>query len=600
MTSTLAIPPDTPQKSPPVQAGQGDEGHLIVLPAPTRRSTKPLPRTGPFTVMLVGLYSVRYAAIGESHGLSVVAGVLAKAPLTLVNRVAVLDMAAHGDERPDRIIDAIQAVRPDVLGVAVPYGAFTVLERIWPEIRSNADECGARVIFGGALPTYLAAEILGLEPHAVVVNGEGERPVVELLAAWQRGASLDEVPGVTFIRDGQVVTTNRSLADLRHVEPPYRDHVPEIAANGGQVYAESSRACSWAACTFCLRGLTDIEGKPKEHRRFPPQRLAADFWRLSELGINGVVFADEDFLGQDLPAVESYLNALAPLLPPDGPAFEISTTIHSVYDHDDDRQANVARSRLLQRLRSMGLRKVFLGIESGSDSQLRRYAKGHTAEECAAAIYRVRSASLRLEVGFIMFDPLCTIEEIHQNVAFIRATGIVDSISAVDNELRLQKDARYLHILHRHEREMGRRLYDRRVDLDTLSHHYEVADPDVKRLLAGLRPHTAALGTIFYPAKNVSRHGEATPAAGEMRTVVAAFKAATLAAIDLGAMTVDTGHDPKPAVEAAMYEAGEILTAGVPSAHAQLPKRQRDHPVLLATVEQCKKYRQSPRSYVTG
>src|SRR5262249_48158322 len=156
-------------------------------------------------------------------------------------------------------------------------------------------------------------------------------------------------------------------------------------------------------------------------------------------------------------------------------------------DHADDREANLARSRLLHRLQDLGLRKVFLGIESGSDSQLRRYAKGHTAEECAAAIYRIRAADLRLEVGFIMFDPLCNVEEVAENVAFIRRTGIIDAISAVDNELRLQGGSRYVKVLERHERQLERPLYDRAIDRDTLSHRYEVVDPDVARLLAGLR-----------------------------------------------------------------------------------------------------------------
>ena len=576
---------------------------VTLLPAPRRRApsmVRPLARRqAPFDVLLVGLYSSRYAAIGESHGLSVIGGVLTHASPDLVGGVAVLDMAAHGEEQPARIVAAVVDRQPDVIGVAVPYGAFSVLEQAWPEV-SAALPPNTLVVFGGALPTYLAADVLDIEPNGVVVNGEGEEPLLALLAAWRTGRPLYDVPGITWRMGDETISTERSLADLSRVPPPYRDHVDQIARSGGQVYVESSRACSWAACTFCLRGLTDIDGKPREHRRFPAERLAEDFYRLAAMGIDAVVFADEDFLGHDLVAAERFVDRLAPLLPAGGPSFEISTTINSVYSHSDTRAVNVARGRLLQRLCDLGLRKVFLGIESGSDSQLRRYAKGHVAEECAAAIYRVRAADLRLEVGFIMFDPLCTIAEVAENVSFIRRTGIIDAISAVDNELRLQQGARYLKVLERHEHEMARVLYDRAVDRDTLSHRYDVADREVARLLAGLRPWTQGLHGIAYPAKNISRHGEDTPAAGLLRGAVVGFKAAALDAIEAGVHAVGLGADPARAVDAGMILAGQALAAGVIAASESLPQRQLDHPVIASLIDDSRRLRHAPRAFVAG
>lgn len=550
------------------------------------------------SVLLVGLYSSRYAAIGESHGLSVIGGVL-EAATELVREVRILDMAAYGDERPHRIVDEIRASVPDVVGVAVPYGAFSVLSAGLPAIRAAVDPLGSRVVYGGALATYLADDLLGLDPSAVVVVGEGEAPILALLAQWSRGIDdLRSVPGVAFVIDGEVVKTARSLADLGEIPPPVRHHVPEIARSGGQVYVESSRACSWAGCTFCLRGLTDIDGKPREYRRFPAGRLAIDLRRLHDLGIPSVVFADEDFLGADLVSVESYLDELERCVSPEeAPTFEFSTTIHSVYRHDDDRTGNLVRARLLARLRRLGLRKVFLGIESGSNSQLRRYAKGHRADECAAAIYRVREAGLRLEVGFIMFDPLCSIDEVGENVAFIRRTGITSDISSVTNELRLQQGSRYLHLLDRHEREQGHVLYDREVDKDTLSHSYRYASEDVDRLVGGIRPATKALQSISYPVKNLSRHGEGSTA-GDLRDVLARWKETTLTAIQSGVEAAVDGLDPGPPAAAGMIEAGWVLAADVVGAHRRLAPEIRDHPVLLRAVERCRAFLDDPEALV--
>ena len=571
----------------PGDQGAETGGAVVSLRRPARKQA----------VLLVGLYSSRYAAIGESHGLSVLAGVLAAAP-DVVARVEVLDMAAYGEEQPDRIVAAIRANDPDVIGIAVPYGAYSVLEAAHPAIREAAEAVGARLVFGGALATYLASDVLAIAPNGVVASGEGEASLMALLTLWAHGYDdLDDVPGVSFLRHDRVVTTNRSLAALATIPPPSRDHVVEIARAGGQVYAESSRACSWAACTFCLRGLTDIDGRPREYRRFPARRLATDLRRLHELGIESVVFADEDFLGNDIEAVGGFLDELSDLVTPDViPAFEFSTTIHSVYRHEDDRPTNLARVAVLDRLRPLGLRKVFLGIESGCDSQLRRYAKGHLAEECAAAIYRVRAAGLRLEVGFIMFDPLCTLAEVADNVAFIRRTGIVTDISAVTNELRLQTGSRYLHILERREREAGHQFYERSFDKDTLSHSYSYADPDVARLIAGIRPIAHALQGVTYPLKNVSRHGEGTPAADELRGVLARWRDGTLTAIEAGIDAARDGLDPRTATQDGMHEAAWRLAAEAIGAHRRLPAEVRDHAVLLGAIDGCRTLLDDPES----
>jgi radical SAM superfamily enzyme YgiQ (UPF0313 family) len=188
------------------------------LPVTVRRTTPVRPERR-MSVLLVGLYSSRYAAIGESHGLSVIAGVLAAAP-NLVAQLDVLDMATYGDERPDRIVAAIRGSRPDVIGVAVLYGAYSVLVNAYPTIRAAADAAGARVVFGGALATYLSAELLDLAPAAVVVSGEGERPMLGLLGVWSRGSDdIGDVEGVTF-RAG-----TRSCSSVGTLDPAKYDEL---------------------------------------------------------------------------------------------------------------------------------------------------------------------------------------------------------------------------------------------------------------------------------------------------------------------------------------------------------------------------------------
>jgi radical SAM superfamily enzyme YgiQ (UPF0313 family) len=67
-----------------------------------------------------------------------------------------------------------------------------------------------------------------------------------------------------------------------------------------------------------------------------------------------------------------------------------------------------------------GLDAVFIGLESGCQSQLDRFTKGTTVEQNRKAIEIVRELGLKMDVGFIMFDPYVTVEELEQNMRFIR------------------------------------------------------------------------------------------------------------------------------------------------------------------------------------
>ena len=92
-----------------------------------------------------------------------------------------------------------------------------------------------------------------------------------------------------------------------------------------------------------------------------------------------------------------------------------------------------------------------MGIESGSQSQLKRYNKSHTIKESIEAINILRSLSITIEIGFIMFDPLCTLNEIEENINYIITNNLTAHISAITNELKIYHKASYKELLDKFE-----------------------------------------------------------------------------------------------------------------------------------------------------
>lgn len=462
-------------------------------------------------VVLVSLYSAKYPSIGESHGLSVVAGAIRSRLGDRLESLKLIDKVATGVESCDDVVEAIQSVQANVVGIALQYGTFSVLEREYSSIKNALGMSPHLVVFGGALSTYLGDDILDLvDPEAVVIEGEGDQAFPAVVLDWLERGAPQGGANLRFRAGDNTYVGSRVLADLQSIAEPYRDHIGEIAASGGQIYVESSRGCSWAACTFCLRGLTDVRGRSDEYRRLPASRLSSDLLSLSRRGITAVTFADEDFMGGPLQELESYLDEVLKLLGGRVPklAFDVSTTIDSILGSRDSADDAARRARLLNTLKAAGMRKVFLGIESGSRSQLRRYAKGHRPDECVEAVRRLRELGVALEIGFIMFDPLCTLDEISDNLEFLKSAKLVGAVSALTNEMRLQRGSTYVRLLEQAEERGKRQLFNRSIDRDTLSLRFSYADGTIDRMVANIRHTQRRASEMIYPLKSLTRYGE--------------------------------------------------------------------------------------------
>ena len=124
-----------------------------------------------------------------------------------------------------------------------------------------AQALGARVIAGGCFFGHVAEEVLSTGLVDVVVHGEGEVTIVELIAALrtQPGSELERVAGISF-RDGDAVrrTAARGLiADLDRLPMPAYDLLP-VAQYGARsrnhpalAAIELGRGCI-DTCDFCV------------------------------------------------------------------------------------------------------------------------------------------------------------------------------------------------------------------------------------------------------------------------------------------------------------------------------------------------------------
>lgn len=464
-------------------------------------------------ILLLGLYSKKYPSICETHGLSVLAGCLEDRLKNKIERLDILDLYNINSDKKDSILlDKISEFMPAIIGISVPYGSYSYLKEIFPKIKNLLKNNDHIVVFGGAIPTYIPEIILReIDGSALVVQGEGEDAIIKIVENWIDNKSWDDIPNISYISDGSFKSNNKILVDISRLPPPFRKHLCNSIKDKGQIFVETSRGCSWSKCSFCPRGLLDNRGLSNEYRYFSLNRIYYDLIQLKNIGIKDVTFSDEDFLGGYSDKSEKLINFLTKIIDENDLdlQFDVSMNIRSLFSLSWDGHQVARRKKEMIQLKNIGLRKVFLGLESGSISQLIRYNKGHSPDEALKAIQILKDIGVSIELGFIMFDPLCNLKEVEENINFLKNNGLAKYVSSLGSasELRIHMASKYLSMLQDKEHNLDHKLFDRDLDLNTLTYSPMYLNSDVYDIVRKVREWNSEIRPLYYPLKSLSRFG---------------------------------------------------------------------------------------------
>jgi anaerobic magnesium-protoporphyrin IX monomethyl ester cyclase len=329
------------------------------------------------------------------------------------HEVALLDAYLRGLSLRDTI-EEILSNRFDILGLTAADVHRTAVVQIIKAVRSARPE--ATICAGGYLPSLAYDRLLKACPGLdFIVRGEGETVAVDVFGRIASGRDWHDAPGVAY-RDGESIVANPApqlIKDLDILPFPARDALESSSFGMDSAGVISGRGC-YHSCSFCcLRVMNQIN-----HSRVPrfrsPENVVAEIEQVSRnLGITDIRFVDDDFIGPGRKTRERALE-IARLIK--GLNLGITFRIECRADEVDE--------DILKPLKEAGLNHVYLGVESGVQRALDTFNKRLTVEQNKKAIELVRSLDIDLRCGFIMFDPYTTVEEIQENVAFARETGM--------------------------------------------------------------------------------------------------------------------------------------------------------------------------------
>ncbi|MEW6200747.1 MAG: cobalamin-dependent protein, partial [bacterium] len=185
-------------------------------------------------------------------GLVYIAGSLKKAGFSVEIYDAMSKFHSHSE-----IGERIKKSKPNFIGVTACTPTFNDALKVL-ETAKTIDR-SVTTILGGVHPTFCNEEILRRNAGAVdyIVRGEGEHTIVELLRSLTNGKGVENVKGIAFHADGDVVKTpERNFTDdLESLTPAWelvewKDYTYFVIPRSRLGMVSSSRGCSHD-CAFC-------------------------------------------------------------------------------------------------------------------------------------------------------------------------------------------------------------------------------------------------------------------------------------------------------------------------------------------------------------
>ncbi len=343
----------------------------------------------------------------EHLGLAYLAGALRQAGHT----VEIVDAEVLGMDEAE-LVTRLADADFDLLGITIPdeetaEATLPFLSR-WQSARKRGRE--SHVTAGGHYATTSAAHLLATAPGLdSVVLFEGEQTLCELADRLAEDRDWRSTPGIAYEAEGKFRESapRPRLADLDELPFPARDMLRVLLEtdSGTAAAALSSRGCH-RRCSFCR-----VRSFFGSWRGRSAVNLVDELEMLvRDLGINRFDFQDDNFVG---PGERGRRRAMAIAEQISRRGIDLTFRIMCSADgvtHD-----------VIARLIDAGLSSVFVGIESGSQTRLTAYRKGTVEQNIRALEVLDRLGILaKSEMGFIMFDPSGSLEEIQENLAFLR------------------------------------------------------------------------------------------------------------------------------------------------------------------------------------
>lgn len=300
-----------------------------------------------------------------------------------------------------------RASRAEIVGI---YCMVTMREDCI-RFASHLRDCCDLLVAGGPLAS--CDPLTFMEDFDVVVRGEGEQAMLEVVRAYENGTDFESIKGIVCRRknkgksSGEIVfTASRKLeTNLDAIEFPARDlfqnkrYIKHWMKRFGHATTTiiTTRGCPFK-CEFCSNAVFGIS-----YRERSPENVLLEVEEALSLGYDRIHFADDVFT----------LNSKRILR-----LCEEIRKRNLDFKWECLGRVDSIDSDIATAMRNAGCDRIFFGIESGNDSVLSIMNKKITVDRARRAVEAAYKAGIRTGAFFILCYPGETDDTVLETLSF--------------------------------------------------------------------------------------------------------------------------------------------------------------------------------------
>lgn len=287
----------------------------------------------------------------------------------------------------EKIIRILKDYKPDIVGFNClsmnRTSTFKTAELV-KEINPNSI-----VLLGGVHPTTLYEQILTHKSAVdIIVLGEGEITIIELLKAIENRYPLETVAGIAFRKNSEIIRTEMRpfIKNLDTLPIPKHDAFSDYILSTKTAHMITSRGCPFG-CTFC--SVSYYWGR--YNRACSPKRIVDEMeYLVKKYSVRHISFMDDVFTlnpKRTIKMCEEIINR----------GIKVSW--------DCATRVEVINEELVKWMAKANCVGVALGVESGSPKIISSIGKGISIEQIKKAFHLLREYGIDTGIFLMVGNP---------------------------------------------------------------------------------------------------------------------------------------------------------------------------------------------------
>ena len=311
----------------------------------------------------------------------------------------------------DVIADEVACERPDLVGISSLFSPY--YREVLATAAAIKKQCDVPVLLGGSHISAMPEFMLAQEGVDFIIRGEGERPMVAFLQAWQNGRDWSRIPNLGYKENGRLMLNGiqdndemdaLAVPDLSDLDPS-RYHFGRKPMS----FLITSRSCPHR-CSFCSVHQTF----GVRYRRHSIDRVMEEIHTRYREGIRVLDFEDDN-LTYFREEMKTLCRRLIDEFPP-GELECLAMNGISYLSLDDE---------LLELMKKAGFTHLNLALVS-SDTTVRETTKRpHTVEKFVSVVEKGFALGFRIVAYQILGLPNESLDSMIQTLTFLAAQPVL-------------------------------------------------------------------------------------------------------------------------------------------------------------------------------